>query len=168
VTARPNPFVAGGRGFGYRHPRHAVYTPMRARKRYPVSNCLREPFRRSRGSGNPVNDSVLLDSRLRGNDGEIIPSVLAARQRAAGGRAESPIKHARLTVPLWERRKPRRVAKRPLLPRARKSVVLERAFATRVAPTGEGGRPEAERNLLQGRLAGLRVGPCGCSRHVPT
>jgi hypothetical protein len=42
---------------------------------------------------------------------------------------------------LWERRKPRRVAKRPLLRRVHKSVALVRAFATRVAPTGEGWRP---------------------------
>jgi hypothetical protein len=52
-----------------------------------ISICLREPFRRSRASGNPVKDRVLLDSRLRGNDRGSVPSEIAARQRAAVGRA---------------------------------------------------------------------------------
>jgi hypothetical protein len=65
---------------------------------HPISISLRKPLRRSRGSGNPVNDSVLLDSRLRGNDGEIVPSALAARQRAAGGGAEAPKKPLPATI----------------------------------------------------------------------
>jgi hypothetical protein len=41
-----------------------------------------KPFRRSRGSGNPVKDIVLLDSRFRGNDGEMVPFVADPRQHA--------------------------------------------------------------------------------------